>query len=144
MPSYKTEARLRDVNGRAGKTNWRQIDHAANIIQAIGGMSTASLTGGGWNEAPGDFTQPTSAGAYSSVKQKAELIWSTVATNAVKLPIPAPKANIFGLGGDTTAVDPLAGSMPALTTAAQAVLADVAGNIVTAFVSGEAGFKRRG
>ena len=142
MPSYKTEARFKDVRGRAGKMNWRQIDHAAAIIAAAGGMSTATLLGGGWNQAPGDVVTAATNAPYPNVGNKANLLLYSASTNANKLDIPAPLAAL-AKAGDALVVDPANGLIVTLVAAAAAVISDVIGGPILGFQSGQMSFKRQ-
>jgi hypothetical protein len=83
----------------------------------------------------------TPSGAqYRLTEDVALMNFATVPGTTVQLVIPAPKAGIFGTG--STIVDPSGMLASAIITQAIGVLADLAGNAVTAYVSGSKGSRR--
>jgi len=140
MPSYKTEARFKDLNGRAGKMVWQQTDHSNAIITGAFGMSAANGIGGGWLEKLTDSTSSPGSTPYFDIRDKVTLELSSGSDNSIKFIWPGPHADIFV--GNTPNVDPSGAGMLALQAALNAALADVNGNPVTAFVSGKRNFRK--
>lgn len=80
------------------------------------------------------------AGQYQSVQDVALLNFQTVPGTSVQLAIPAPQNAIFG--ANSTVVDPTNALVLAIIAQALGVLADVAGNPATAFISGSKSSRR--
>jgi hypothetical protein len=142
MPvAYYAELRMKDVNGRAAKTNWKQIDVLPNIANAIDALSYAGGQSAGILSRYTDVTQAPTAAPYQSVSDKAVISAATALTDLEKVEVPAPIAAIFQT--DQNTVDLTNTLVIALQTAAAAVLSDVNGSIVTSFTGGKRNKRRR-
>lgn len=104
MPAYRTTISFRDEKGQTAKTGFYTVEAdlaaaavaADAVVNAIAGLSVAAVQAvhGPAERVPGPITYG-GAGKFSSIEDKAELVFTDAAGAVHRYQIPAPKDAVF-------------------------------------------------